>query len=242
MSVVTFTDYMPTPRTDGIPWTILRVEESTSKDGPWTQIDQINLVPVDADPAQPAARSFTSVNAVLTAGWYRLSFRDAAAHVVYADPIQNIPPLQSPWSPSLSDVGLIILARTRDSFGNELGTFTATTKPTEAQAARLIQKAALDVADVIGDDVPDFLLDDAKGVVAIRTAMKIETSYFPDQVNSGRSIYPQLKDDYEAAMNRLQRQLTLFAEGQTRVLDAGPAKSPSYSFPNKSSIGLDTIM
>ena len=35
MTVITFEEYRPVPRYDGLPWTELRIEEASVKTGPW---------------------------------------------------------------------------------------------------------------------------------------------------------------------------------------------------------------
>lgn len=234
--IVSFTDYVPTPRYDSLPWTVMQVEESVSADGPWTLIDTVNLAPLDADPSQPQARSFTTHNAQIANGWYRISFKDAAGTTTYADPVQNVPSAEQPWLPTVRDVGLKLLSRTTDQYGNKLGTFTSTTEPTEADVLGIIRQAALDVADDVGDDIPEGLHDDAANLVALKAAIQIEESYFSEQVNTGRSIHPQLEKNYDRDLVRLQRQATLAREGQTSVTDAGPGSSPAYSFPDSMSI------
>lgn len=232
---------MPVAREDGLPWTLIRIEEGATDDGPWTLIDTLNMTPLDSDPSQPMARSFTTTLATLTEGWYRVSFRDAAAHIAYSIPIHNVSPNAAPWTPSLSDIGLLILSRTRDKYGNLAGTFTAETEPTEEQAVRIAQKAAVDMADAMGDDIPEKLWDDAAEVVAKKAAMIIELSYYSDQVNTDRSIYPQLEKEYELQLANLQRAITLFKEGETDVTTSGVAKKASWGFRDPStSLGFNT--
>ena len=80
MGVVTFVDYVPAPRFDGFPWASVRVEESATATGTFAVIDTFTLSPVDADPENPVARSFTTENASNTIGmWYRLVWIDASA-------------------------------------------------------------------------------------------------------------------------------------------------------------------
>lgn len=75
--VVSFTDYTPAARYDGIAWTTVIVEEAETAVGPWTTIDTITLDPVDADPTTPQARSLTTDSASDTLDlWYRLTFAD----------------------------------------------------------------------------------------------------------------------------------------------------------------------
>lgn len=76
--VVTFEDYLPAARFDAIPWTKVQVEESIAFDGAYAQIDEIALSPIDADPAHPQSRSFTTANGTAVGYWYRVIFADAS--------------------------------------------------------------------------------------------------------------------------------------------------------------------
>lgn len=109
----------------------------------------------------------------------------------------------SDWAPTVEAVGAQLRARTLDGNGNELGTFTDQTRPTESQAQELIDKAAKEVASKIGTDPGEAYWDGASGVAALRAAMKIELSYFPEQINTGRSPYNQLRDEYREAFKEL---------------------------------------
>jgi len=237
MYVVSFTDYRPTPRYDGVPWSVIHVEESDNVDGPWTQIEVIDIstLPdgVDTDPSEPLARSFTTDNATLQEGFYRVSFLDANGDVLYFAPIQNVAPATLPWTPSIQEVADQIVSRTRDQYGNEIGTFNATTRPTDTQVMHLIVEHIGDVANVIGTDIPSELWEDASTVVAERVAMQIELDYFPEQVNTDRSPYKQLKEEYEEDLSRLSRQVQVIKEGgdPTQVSTA-PSKQAVGSFPD----------
>ena len=77
--VVSFDDYRPSPRYDSLPWTEARIEEGTASVGPWALIETITLTPTDADPANPATRSFTTQLASDGELWYRIVFADAQA-------------------------------------------------------------------------------------------------------------------------------------------------------------------
>lgn len=88
--VITFEDFIPSPRFDGIPWTEARIEEAATPAGPWAQIDVIALVPVDPDPANPMIRNFTTQLAGAGELWYRIIFADASGDVLEpTTPIQN---------------------------------------------------------------------------------------------------------------------------------------------------------
>jgi hypothetical protein len=142
------------------------------------------------------------------------------------------------YLPAVAQVAQHDMSRTRDQFGNLLGTFTSTTQPTDDQVAQLIFTAATKVADEVGDTVPEKLRDDAADVVALRTAMMIELDFFAEQVNTGRSIYPQLKSEYEEELTKLQAAIIAIDE-TGNVVDAGPAGRPSYYFP-EAKTGWDT--
>jgi len=110
--VITFDAYRPSPRYDSLPWTEARVEEADTADGTWAQIDVFTLDPVDADPTNPAARSFTIENASDTLGlWYRVVFADASGDTLQpTQPIQNLPGSE-PYA-TVSELARILKIRT----------------------------------------------------------------------------------------------------------------------------------
>ena len=88
--VVTFERFQPPARYDALPWTEARIEESDAEDGTFAQIDTYTLTPVDADPTDPAYRSFTTELGTAEDYWYRIVFADAAGDTATATtPIQN---------------------------------------------------------------------------------------------------------------------------------------------------------
>lgn len=92
--VVSIEDVRPAPRYDGEPWTDAEFQEGTASDTTvWTTLETIALSPVDADPANPAYRNFTTDQASDTDGlWYRIVFLDADASTALPTfPIQNVP-------------------------------------------------------------------------------------------------------------------------------------------------------
>lgn len=91
MALVSFTDYTPAARYDGIPWITILIEEAAVEDGPWTQIDSIAVDPIDVDPTQPKSRSFTTDNATIANGWYRVSFTDVGGNRTTSDAIHYAP-------------------------------------------------------------------------------------------------------------------------------------------------------
>ena len=90
MTVVSFVRFLPPARFDALPWTEARIEESDEEEGTYTQIDTYTLTPVDADPAEPEYRSFTTELGTADEYWYRVVFADADGDTATATvPIQN---------------------------------------------------------------------------------------------------------------------------------------------------------
>jgi hypothetical protein len=109
-----------------------------------------------------------------------------------------------------SDVAVLLRARTyadgvgESEAGEEVGEFTADTKPTGDQVRGMIQQAATEVRARIGQEPMDeALVAFAEGVVALRAAMTVELSYRPEETNSEDSIYDKLKELYEEGLASL---------------------------------------
>lgn len=104
----------------------------------------------------------------------------------------------TPGRPTVQDVANLIRARTKDDFGNESGTFTDSTRPTSMAVDDHITTAMALVCTrfpPLSAIDPD-LLPALAGVVAYRAALRVEKSYFPEQVRSDRSAYDQLREEY----------------------------------------------
>jgi hypothetical protein len=113
--VITFEGYRPSPRYDSIPWTEARIEESTTEDGPWTEIETIALSPVDSDPSEPALRNLTTELASDDDGlWYRIVFLDATGDSLSpTDPVQNLSSTEGATSyATVSELARILKIRT----------------------------------------------------------------------------------------------------------------------------------
>ena len=232
MTVVSFTDYTPVPRFDGIPWTTVMIEEGMAEIGPWTLIDTQSLSPVDSDPSDPMSRSFTTNKATLAVGvgWYQIAFGDASNNIIEMGVTFNGEPIE--WTPSLQDVGHVVLSRTRDSNGNVLGTFTDATQPTDDEVRILIDKAMADMIPLIGTDIPDELIPEAQHIASIRTAMYIEITFYANEVATNRSVYPELKVLYDEKIASLSKAVIAVESGQSLVdATAGAGGSPYYAYP-----------
>lgn len=206
--VVSFTGYTPPPRYDGQPWTQAQIEESTSALGPWTVIDTVALV-ADTNPAAPAPRSFTTQAATLPDGWYRVTWIDATGDVSPpTEPTQNS--AGGDAVPTIEEVAALLHARTTQRGGGEVGTFTATTRPTADQVDGLILQAAAVVMSSTGrlpslDECPDAptLTGAVRTLIAMRAALFIEPSLWPEQTTAGVGPYTALREQYEAELPRV---------------------------------------
>ena len=105
---------------------------------------------------------------------------------------------------TVADVAALIRSRTKDSNGNEAGTFTDLTRPTEPQCQEAIDHAVALIHTKVGG-VGDGCADLARSVVALGAAAEIELAYFPEQSRSDRSIYQYLQQRYDAALDGLQQ-------------------------------------
>jgi len=98
--------------------------------------------------------------------------------------------------PSSTDVANLIIARTKDRMGNEVGDWTADTRPTYVKVSEIIVQAAQDISMYIDTDIPAEAYGIVHEAIALRAAMIIERSYYPEQISNNRSPYQQLKEDF----------------------------------------------
>jgi len=104
-----------------------------------------------------------------------------------------------PGRPTVDQVGRILLARTKDDQGHEVGTFDSTTRPTDVEVDGHIDAAMALIAPKLPllDKLPPDLLPSVAEVVAYRAALRIEKAYWPEQVRQNRSAYDQLNAEYQ---------------------------------------------
>jgi hypothetical protein len=141
------------------------------------------------------------------------------------------------WIPSPEDVGAEIRSRTVDGTGDETGTFNLTTRPTVDEIGPLIDAVISRITRLCGQ-IPDDLMPDARRTAALGTALKIERTYYPEQINSGRSPYPQMKIEYDEELKEL---ITAVQDNDNDPTtgDIEPLAT-SYFGPDYSVIGMTT--
>jgi hypothetical protein len=231
---VTLTDYTPVLRYDGIAWSkALLYESETGFDSdPWLLIDEFTLSPIDADPKNPATRSFTSDAGTLENGWYKIVWQDEFLNESGTPAVQNIAVVRA-YRPLVADVGEIIRSRTVDANATEQGTFTADTRPTYEQVDHIIDRAMWKLEAKFGPVVKQELVGAAAEVVALRAALMIELSFFGDQIRADRSPYLELKELYDEAISDYDLQRRELGTDDTPGTDDDNAGAglPSYSFP-----------
>ena len=131
-----------------------------------------------------------------------------------SDPSNVVPDVDVAYRPDPPEVARLLRARTKDSHGQEVGDWTADTRPTPEEVADLIDQA---VGDVLAQLGPLYVVDAtaeqpvlstlvtpaARTLVTLRAAMFVELSYFPEQVNSNRSAYEEYKRLYDDGLAAL---------------------------------------
>jgi hypothetical protein len=109
------------------------------------------------------------------------------------------------WLPSPQQVADMLRARTKDDQGEEIGAWTANTRPTEHEVKGLIDTAAGDLLAAV-DTLPEDWEDphgSAAALCARRAAMFIELSYWPEQAAQPGSVYVELRDQWDAGVRAL---------------------------------------
>lgn len=158
--VITFEDYRPSPRYDGLPWTEAELYEGAEVDGPWTLLETFTLAPVDADPENPAYRDFTTELASDEVDlWYHFVFKDATG-----DELQATAPVQNSETVAFTSYGSVL----------ELFRILDIRQPTDAQttaAERVLLAAAGEINSEINLAEDDSL---AGWQVALATEVCLE--------------------------------------------------------------------
>lgn len=140
--------------------------------------------------------------------------------------------------PELTEVGAVIRARTA-YMGQELGTFTANTRPTGDEVADYIDQAFAEVDLRLPGEIPTHLLAFTRRLVAIRAAMMIEVSYSPDRAEADSTAYDRLREMFDAGMAAVHDALADAAQGgpDTGRLVSLPLTTPTATY--SAELGLD---
>lgn len=141
------------------------------------------------------------------------------------------------WWPSTADVAALITARTIGASGEEIGDFTDETRPRADQVDAIIEQSASIASAVTGGlDLPVGVAQDAmRSLIALRSAMSVELSYFPEQVGTDSSPFDKLRDMYRDEFDRVTAAVDRAiadASGDGGDVAAGMAR---YLFPGVTS-------
>lgn len=154
----------------------------------------------------------------------------------------------SDFTPTAADIGAILRARTKDSSGAEIGTFNASTRPTGTQVESLIADAVREVESAMGTDSPcedgsdiqTSIYGKAKAAAKIYTAMLVELSHFPEQVESGRSPYDQLEKLWNSRVASLTEMVAESCGGGSDAGGIGGLPLPRATMPTQAPVGRRT--
>jgi hypothetical protein len=103
------------------------------------------------------------------------------------------------WAPGVSDVALRLISRTKMSNGVLAKTFNSQTQPTDVDVQAVIAQATRLLRPRLGP-VPDALADSATALVALKSAIIVEQSYFTEQIDAGLSPYKDMCEEYRYAL------------------------------------------
>jgi len=141
-------------------------------------------------------------------------------------------PPPTPGRPTVEDVALLLRARTKDSGGNEVGTFDDDTRPTADAVEEQIDAAMALVG--VRFPTPDKMTAEAQAafacLVAYRAALRIEKSYWPEQVRSDRSPYELLWTEYQDDLAALEAAIEAGGATGAEVVSAGYGSLPVGSW------------
>ena len=213
--VVSFEDYQPSPRYPPAEggWVTVRIEEASDPAGEWTAIDTITLDPPERNPQHPRGRDFTTENATLAEGWYRVVWVDALGGEQATAPVQNTDATTTPsWVPTVQNVADLCPVYTRrpvdsegEQSGGEQGVFDDTTNPTASQVQALIAVAVEEVRGRVGVDVArlERFPELARRTAAWHAAASIEADKRPENAVETTGAYQWKYSSYVACLNSL---------------------------------------
>ena len=125
--------------------------------------------------------------------------------------------LEVAWLPDPQEVANLLRARTKDDQSQEIGAWTANTRPTEYEVRGLTRTAAGDLLAAVPLLTPTWEDPEtaAQTLCAYRTAMLVELSYWPEQVAAQQSAYAEYRRMWEEGIEALKGALEGPASGAT---------------------------
>lgn len=212
--VISFADYRPSPRNDGLKWTQALIQEapvgvaSTGEPGSYTTIET-KAVPAYTDATDPPVLNYTTELATQAPGWYRIIFQDATGDQEFTAPLFFAG--ANPVRPSTRDVAQYIKNRTVDRLNNYVGDFTDQTAVTKAEVEGIITKAQELTLRALDQDpnvaIPTESQAGVRSLIGILAAALVELTKFSEQIARGVSPYPFLKDLFDEQLVHLQTDL-----------------------------------
>lgn len=151
------------------------------------------------------------------------------------------------YTPEVAQVAGFIRARTRTAGGTLAGTFNPAaddgtsdqTVPNAEGVEEIIATAVGKVSGKIGVDIAEVFQPDAKRLVALYTAMLTELDYWPEQINTGRSTYPQLKELWDEEWEEFLDLLGIGEQPGGGPPDASAGYPSGGGFPT-TAVGMET--
>ena len=140
------------------------------------------------------------------------------------------------WLPDIDDIGAIIPGATRDRNGKRQNTFTNLTEPQARPIYPLIETIVEEITGEVGP-IPEQYFALARRTAALGAAALAELTFWQNEVNSGRSTYPQLQKMYQEKLQKLLGDVQ-FNNNQDTT-GTGPVL-PTFSFDDCELIGNRT--
>jgi hypothetical protein len=105
-------------------------------------------------------------------------------------------------TPTLGEVALLTHTRTLDEAGDEVGTFTPDTRPTDTEVQGVMAQAIQTVLSVLPFEITEAAYPRVKQAVTLQTAIFIEYGFFREQAVAGSAA--GFERAYNATMNGIQ--------------------------------------
>lgn len=164
------------------------------------------LAPTTAGITEPAPETYRVLLTVTAPGTFRVRWEGGDLVAEEDLVVTDGPPMTvADARPTVAEIAA--LERARTYVGGELaGTFNDDTRPTAADVEELIDMAVGDVAARAGVTLRPGLWAEARRLAAVQAAALIESSFFPEQIDSDQSAFRQYSAIYLAGVQALAEQ------------------------------------